>query len=60
MWQDYLSLVEHLTAEQEVAVSIPGVRPILILRNEGITFALQMARPSRGSDNHIKWWSRLQ
>ena len=30
------------------------------LRNEGNTFALQMARPSRGSDDHVKWWSRLQ
>ena len=48
-------LVECLTAEWEVASSIPGVRPILRilkwLRNEGITFALlQMARPLRGSD----------
>ena len=39
--------VEHLTAEREVAGSIPGVGPILrvlkLLRNEGTLFALQQA-----------------
>ena len=56
--------VERSTAEREVAGSIPWVGPILRvlnkLRNEGTTFALQMARPSRGSDDHVKWRSRLQ
>ena len=56
--------VERLTAEREVVGSIPGVGPILRvlnkLRNDGNTFALQMARPSRGSDDHVKWRSRLQ
>ena len=55
--------VERLTAEREVAGSIPGIRPILwvlkCLRNEGTSFTLQMAGPSRGSDEHIKWRSRL-
>ena len=49
--------LERLTAEREVAGSIPGAGPLL--RNEGISFALQAARPSRGSDDHVKWWSRL-
>ena len=57
-------LVECLTAEQEVTASILWVRPILRvlkqLRNEGNTFALQMARPSRGLDDHVKWCSHLQ
>ena len=48
--------VERLTAEREVVGSIPGVGKILRvlnkLRNDGNTFALQMARPSRGSDNN--------
>ena len=56
--------VERLTAEREVVGSIPGVGLILRvlnkLRNDGNTFALQMARPSRGSDDHVKWRSRLQ
>ena len=56
--------VERLTAEREVAGSIPGVGPILRvlnkLRNEGTTFALQKAKPSRGSDDHVKWRSRIQ
>ena len=56
--------VERLTAEREVAGSIPGTGPILkvlkCLRNEGTAFALQMVRPSRGSDDHVKWRSRLQ
>ena len=56
--------VERLTAERELAGSIPGVRPILRvlkqLRNEITSFALQMARHLRGSDDHVRWWSRLQ
>ena len=55
--------VERLTAEREVAGSIPGAGPILRvlkwLRNEGTSFALQGAKPSRGSDDHVKWRSRL-
>ena len=50
--------VEHLTAEREVAGSILGAGPVLrvlkSLRNEGTAFALQMARPAHGSDDHIK------
>ena len=52
--------LERLTAEREVAGSIPGAGPLL--RNEGISFALQAARPSRGSDDHAdhrKWRSSL-
>ena len=30
------------------------------LRNEGTSFAQQMAGPSRGLDDHVKWWFRLQ
>ena len=56
--------VERLTAEREVAGSIPRAEPILRvlkwLRNEGTPFALQQARPSRGSDDHVKCRSRLQ
>ena len=51
-----LRLVDFLTAEREVTGSIPGAG----LRNEGTAFALQAARPSRGSDDHEKWRSRLQ
>ena len=50
--------VERLTAEREVAGSIPGAGPLLRvlkwLRNEGTSFALQAARPSRGSDDYVK------
>ena len=55
----------RLTAEQEVAGSIPGAEPLLRVlkwRNEGTAFALQAApwaRPSRGSDDHVKRRSRL-
>ena len=54
--------LERLTAEREVAGSIPGAGPLPVLRNEGISFALQAARPSRGSDDHAdhgKWRSSL-
>ena len=47
-----------MTAEREVAGSIPGAGPILrvlkYLRNEGTAFALQTAGPSRGSDDHVE------
>ena len=56
--------VERMTAEREVAGSIPGAGPLLRvlkqLKNEGNLFALQAAEPSRGSDDHVKWRSRLQ
>ena len=56
--------VEHLTTEREVTGSIPGTKPTLwvlkCLRNGGTAFALQMARTSGGSDDHVKWRSRLQ
>ena len=56
--------VERLTAEREVEGSIPRDGPTLRvlkqLRNEGTPFTLQMARPSRGSDDHVKWRSCLQ
>ena len=56
--------VEHLTAEQEVMSLIPRTGPILrvlkSLRNEGTAFDLQAARPSRDSDDHVKWRSHLQ
>ena len=55
--------VEHLTAEREVAGSIPGAGPLLKvlkeLRNEGTLFSQATTRPSRGSDDHVKWRSRL-
>ena len=51
--------VEHVAAEREVTGSFPGGRTN-IQRNEGTPFALQAARPSRGSDDHVKWRSRLQ
>ena len=58
-------LVERLTAEREVVVSIPGTGPILrvlkLLINEGTAFALQMSRSSPGSATDlVKWRSRLQ
>ena len=55
--------VECLTVEREVAGLIPRVGPLLRvlkwLRNEGTSFALQAASPSRGSDDHVKWRPRL-
>ena len=60
-------MVERLTAEREVVGSIPGAGPGLAqglkkkkLRNESTAFALQMARSSHGSNDHVKWRSRLQ
>ena len=55
-----------MTAELEVADSIPKAGPILRVflkkkpRNKGSAFALQTVRPSRGSDDHVKWQPRLQ
>ena len=55
--------VERLTEEQEMAGSIPVAGPthrvLKWLKNEGTAFALQMAWPSRGSVDHLKWRSRL-
>ena len=57
-------LLEHLTAEQEVAGSIlrtgPTLRVLKWLKNGGTAFALQIARLSHSSDDHVKWRSRLQ
>ena len=54
-----VQLLERVTAEWEVADSIPGTQTILREepRNEGAAFA---ARPSHGSDDQVKWRSRLQ
>ena len=49
--------VERLTAKREAVVSIHGARPVL--RNGGTPVSLQTAGPSRGSDDHVKWQSRL-
>ena len=51
--------VERLTAEREVAGSIPILRVLKSLRNDGTPFAPQAVGPSRGSDNQVKWRSRL-
>ena len=50
-------LVEHLTTEWKVPGSIPmaGLITRVLKRNEGTSFALQTASPSRGSDD--QWWS---
>ena len=42
--------VERLTAEREVAGSIPGAN----WEMKVLPFALQTVRPSRGSDDHVK------
>ena len=56
-------LVERLTAERQVASSIPGAGPLLsvlkITEKGRYSFALQTAGPSLGSDDHVKWRSRL-
>ena len=57
---------ERLTVEREVAGSardrdrVPTLRVLKLLRNEDTSFALKMAKPSRGADDHVKWRSRLQ
>ena len=52
------SRIERLTTEWKVAGSIPGAGPLLEvlkwMRNKGTAFTLQMARTSRGSDDHVK------
>ena len=52
------SRIERLTTEQKVVGSILGAGPLLgvlkWMRNKGTAFALQMARPSRGLDDHVK------
>ena len=59
-------LAERLTEEREAADSardrdwVPTFTVLKLLRNEDTAFALQMAKPSRGPDDHVKWWSRLQ
>ena len=56
--------VERLTAEREVVGLVPRDGPIpkdlKKLRNEVTAFALQTARLSRGSDDHVKWRCRFQ
>ena len=56
--------VERLTAEREVLGSLSRTRLTLrvlkYLRNKSTSFAVQAARSSRGSDDHVKWWSRVQ
>ena len=53
-----------MTAEREVVGSIQGAGPTLVvlksLRNDGTYFALHATRPSRGSDDRVKWGSRFQ
>ena len=47
----------HRSAEQEVAVSIPGwtnTRGLTIIEDKGATFGLQLVRPSCGSDDHVE------
>ena len=46
-----------MTEEWEVRGLIPRV--LKSLRNEGTAFALQMAGPSPGSNDHITWQSHL-
>ena len=48
--------LECLSAEWEVVDSIAGVGQM----PKGTPFALQSARPSRGSDDHLKQQLRLQ
>ena len=56
--------VERLKAEREVLGSLSRTRLTLrllkYLRNKSTSFAVQAARSSRGSDDHVKWWSRVQ
>ena len=60
-WGAYSYNFKALFTCFQVAGSIPTAGPILrVLRNEGTPFALQAARPSRSSDDHVKWRSRLK
>ena len=56
--------VERLTAEREVLGSLSrtrlALRVLKYVRNKSTSFAVQEARSSRGSDDHVKWWSRVQ
>ena len=57
--------MERSSVERDVAGSISAAAPILrtvlkYLRNEGTPFALQAVRPSRRSDDHVKWGSCVQ
>ena len=56
-------LLACLTAEREVVGSIPRatltVRVLKWLRNESNSIALQMAKPSRGSDDYIVWFQKI-
>ena len=58
------SRIERLTTERKVAGLIPGAGSLhgvlKWMRNKGTAFALQMARPSRGSDDHVRGGKRLQ
>ena len=47
--------VERLTTERE-RTNTQGLK----LRKKGTAFALRTVRPSRGSDDNVKWRSRLQ
>ena len=48
--------VERLTAERKATSSMAGpiLRVLKSVRTEGTPYALQTARPSRGSDDHVK------
>ena len=54
--------VERLTAElaERKVAGRTNTQGLEILRNEGTTFALQAVRPSRDSDDRVKWLSRFQ
>ena len=54
--------VEYLTGTQEVVGSIPETGPKTqnLNGNKSTAFAQQVARLSHGSDNQVKWRSRLQ
>ena len=55
--------VERLSAKRKRAFDSRGQSNTQglkkTLRNEGTPFTVQAARPSRGSDDHVKWRSRL-
>ena len=50
-------IVERFITMREVVDSFmlaePIVKVLKLLRNDGTAFALQTARPSRGSDDHV-------
>ena len=56
-------MVAGLTAEREVVGSIPRatptVRVLKWLKNESNSIALEMAKPSRGSDDYIVWFRKI-